>query len=90
MTFEKEPIRKHKELEALGYYVDKEVYMEIEGETPLIPERRAIALKGKIINVQEFNVDQKTITIEIPLSHITTLSEHPIQSREDSEEQQEP
>lgn len=67
-------------LELLGGLVGKTTYMELAGEEPLVPERREIALRGKIVAVDEY--DKKTITIEIPLGNVTSLCEGPISYEE--------
>ena len=66
------------ELECLGYFVGRDVYMELKGGDPTIPDRREIALKGKVVDVKEFNVEQRTITVEIPIANVASLSESPI------------
>ncbi len=70
--------RKPRDLEGLGHLTGKDVYMELRGEEPLCPERREIYLKGKMIDSNEANVNKKTITIEIPLSHLASISKTPI------------
>lgn len=51
--------------------------MELRGAEPVVPTRGEIMLKGKVIAVDEFS-QEKTITIQIPLDHLATLSEQPI------------
>ena len=72
---------KYRELENFGPHIGKYVYLEIKGGVPLVPKRREIAIKAKIIDVNEINVEKKTITIEIPLKNISTLSLGPIRHR---------
>ena len=72
---------KHRELENFGPYIGKDVYLEIKGGVPLVPKRREIAIKAKIIDVNEINVEKKTITIEIPLKNISSLGLHPLRHR---------
>lgn len=71
-------MRKHRELEGLSWFIGKDVHMELRGGTPLLRSRREIFLKGKIVDVTVDRVDKKTVTIEIPLIHVATVSEKPI------------
>jgi len=71
-------IVKHKDLECLGSYTGKKMYVELRGDPPLVPGRNEIAIRAKVVEVKEFNVKQKTITIEIPLSLLASLSNSPI------------
>jgi hypothetical protein len=66
-------MKKHRELEGLGFNIGKNVYLDIRGGVPPIPTRREIVVKAKIIDVNEFNVEKNTITIEIPLKNIAGL-----------------
>ncbi len=77
MENDKRSVAKPRDLECLGPFVGKRMFMELRGETPLIPERREIALSGTIVAVDELS-PEKTVTIKIPLSHLATLSEKPI------------
>ena len=72
---------KQRELENFGPYVGKYVYLEIKGGVPLVAKRREIAVKAKVVDVDEINVEKKTITIEIPLKNITSLSFSPLRPR---------
>jgi hypothetical protein len=69
-------MERRRTLECLGSLVGSEFTVEIEGEEPLLPERRAIVLKAKIIAVDEVS-DQKTITLQIPLEHIAGVTIKP-------------
>lgn len=70
--------KKHRDLECLGNYVGKEAFLELRGGTPVLRSRREIALQGRVVSVSEFNVARKTITLEIPLEHLATISDSPI------------
>ena len=74
-------------LSLLGGDVGKTMYIELTGEEPLVPERREIALRGKIVAVDEY--DKKTITIEIPLGNVASLCEGPISYKERAGERSE-
>ena len=59
--------------------------MEIAGEEPLLPKRREIAIKGKILGV-DYTSDDKTITIQIPLENLKTVSPSPISQAQRAKE----
>ena len=72
-------------LEGLGAFIGEQVYMELRGEEPLLPDRREIAIKGTIVDVDEFS-ENPVITIQISLSHLATLSRCPIVPDKESQE----
>src|SRR3989338_9355821 len=66
--------RTHKNLEGLQPYVGQEVFVEIRGGTPVVPSRREIALDS----VRMVSADRDTVTLQIPIQYISTISGEPI------------